>query len=173
VACFVKNLVENEKMRRSLRKTHRIIWFSFVIALPAVIAIAWNVAPFVTQKPDQLLTAERSKQQPVKGRTACTYAPRYEAKTEVASYHLENAQCSDNVQIVLNAVVRVPQLAIYLAPDSIAEASIVSLRPLAFFDGSSHLVLEVPKSMLDSHFFILLADDVRNQPVDQVKMIIK
>ena len=36
-------------MRRSLRNKHRFIWLSFTVALPLVLAVAWNIRPLTSE----------------------------------------------------------------------------------------------------------------------------
>jgi hypothetical protein len=164
MAIFIEKLDE-EEMRRSLRNKHRTIWLSFVIALPAILAIAWNVAPIAKKNIVSVSRADMS--------LPCVHPSQYIVETAMAIYDISNAKCGGELSVLLLKKIRVPQLAIYISLDSIQYADLQTLPPIAFFDGEEHLKFEIPKSVDGNAFFILLADNVKHQPLDQVKMFVK
>ncbi len=165
MAVFIETLVDCTEMKRSLRNTHRVIWISFVIALPLILAIAWNVAPKASAGAQSLSGLD--------DRLKCAKSPRFEISTEIAAYTLAHADCSNNVRVELHSVVRLPQLAIYVSRDSISSETQSLLNPIAYFDGKQVIELAVPKNMITRSFFILIADIVKHKPVDQIKIVIR
>ena len=151
-------------MRRSLRNNHRIIWLSFVIVLPLILAIAWNVRP---------LTSGGNEQRAREDNPGALHDWVIVAETDIAKYKSEDTPAALKLLIELRSVVRVPQLAVYVSHFPIRSESMSSIEPSAFFDGEDHLLLTIPKAIFRDSVFVLLADNVKRQHVDQVKLTIK
>lgn len=151
-------------MRKSLRKTHRYIWLSCVVAFPLVLAIAWNVRP--------LNSGESSPENVIAHHDLLPNAVTV-ATSDIAFYKSRNTPSSIKLLVELRDVMRVPQLAVYVSQLPIENEAMSSIEPSAFFDGEDYVLLTIPKVFFRDSVFILLADNIKRQPVDQIKLDIK